>query len=50
MGKMMGEEKGKEPRGEIGKREKSGEKQKKIEDSWWLRGRDNVSCSKFKTI
>lgn len=46
---MTGEEKGKEPRGEIGKGEKSGEKQK-IDDSWWLRGRDNVSCSKFKSI
>lgn len=48
MGEIRGEEKGKEPRGEIGKGEKSGEKQKK--KSWWLRGRDNVSCSKFKSI
>lgn len=43
---MTGEEKGKEPRGEIGKGEKSGE----IEESLWLRGRDNVSGSNFKCI
>lgn len=48
---MTGEEKAKEPRGEIGKGEKSGEKEgKKIEGRWWLSRTDNVSCSNSECV
>lgn len=47
---MTGEEKAKEPRGEVESERKVEKRRGKIEGRWWLSRTDNVSCSNWECI